>query len=709
MSKKLSLEERLSLATKKGRKKNKRSTSNLSSPSPAVLSNGEQETNGVSVDEPATGLESIEYAANEDDCTVRSESPAESDTSKIDATSADDGALIDQNKADKTADTIIPLPQWLPQNYMELTVEELVKQISPEYQRMNKRIDDLTDEVSKKSRVETTDTSFFKLIKEKDDLIDQLKKEGTKLAETELRQSNQIKALKTKTKNLEYEVSALNDDSDRNVDSYNELQSLYHNVQGQLAEAINKLKDTDKQKESLEILERNVKEKDDLIENLQQSLDHMRTLLEKEKTEFLMEKKALQEATIDQVTTLETKLEQLRIELDNTHHNSNVKSGSSGIVDNDDISSEINQHTSSQCNLLREQLESSKANWNSIEYALNNKIVDLESHLASVTKEKSLFKEEYQNALQSSENLSEQLEKTREDHLKAVSEVKELERRIDTLKLSLQSANDDYNLLKKKYDIQRAQLEKNEDKLKAHPENSDRKAIEKIPAELTNNFNSMDGNIDDEWNLPQGNSMLSLSISKLGELEDDSSLRPVGDESHETICSEEVQHFDGKNVEFSIDDMPEEAADLQAIKEGESTKLLNNSSIPYRRASAQLSNSNTHISAHLVTKLSKELRRLEGELSTSRESYNNLLNEKTKANDEILRLLEENDRFDKVNKQKDELLQKVEQMQTKLETSLQLLGEKTEQVEELENDVSDLKEMMHQQVQQMVEMQEKMR
>lgn len=86
-----------------------------------------------------------------------------------------------------------------------------------------------------------------------------------------------------------------------------------------------------------------------------------------------------------------------------------------------------------------------------------------------------------------------------------------------------------------------------------------------------------------------------------------------------------------------------------------------------------------------------------------------LLKEKTKANDEILRLLEENDKFNEVNKQKDDLLKRVEQMQSKLETSLQLLGEKTEQVEELENDVSDLKEMMHQQVQQMVEMQGKMR
>ena len=165
--------------------------------------------------------------------------------------------------------------------------------------------------------------------------------------------------------------------------------------------------------------------------------------------------------------------------------------------------------------------------------------------------------------------------------------------------------------------------------------------------------------------------MLSLSMSKLGELEGDSPLKPIDDESHETTCSEESQHFDRKNVDFSIDDIPEEAADLQAIREGESMKSLNNTSIPYRRASVQLSNSNGHISAHLVNKLSTELKRLEGELSASKELYNNLLKEKAKANDEILRLLEENDKFSEVNKQKDELLKRVEQMQRKLETSLQ--------------------------------------
>ena len=505
------------------------------------------------------------------------------------------------------------------------------------------------------------------------------------------------------------DVSALSEDSAQNVDNFNELQSLYHNLQGQLAEATDKLKDTDKQRDLLETFERKIEEKDGLIKSLQQSLDDVEKLLEKERTEFQMEKKALQEATIDQVTALETKLEQLRIELDNSNQISNGKSSRDDGVDNDENGSEVKQHTSSQYNLLKEQLESSKANWNSIEYALNIKIVDLENHLTSTRKEKTRFEEAYQTALDSSETLSEQLEREKENHLNAASQVKELERQIETLKLSLQSVNDDYNLLKKKYDIQRAQLEKNDDNSKPHQENSVGKVIEKTPSELTNSLNSMNGNIEDEWILPQENSMLSLSISKLEELEDDSSMKPIGNGSHDTLGSEETQRFSRKNVDFSIDDIPEEAADLQAIQEGKSLKSLNNTSIPYRRASAQLSNSNGHISAQLVNKLSTELRRLEGELTTSRESYNNLLSEKAKANDEILRLLEENDKFNEVNKQKDELLRKVEQIQSQLETSLQLLGEKTEQVEELENDVSDLKEMMHEQVQQMVEIQEKMR
>ncbi|CAD6631069.1 AMH_1a_G0030720.mRNA.1.CDS.1 [Saccharomyces cerevisiae] len=707
MSKKLSLEERLSLATKKGRKKNKRSTSNLSSPSPVVLSNNEQESARISIDDATAGVVSIDNAENIDDPAVRSESTVEGDTGKADSISIDDVVDPDHNRTDCFDDTMVSLPTWLPKNYTEFTVEELVKEISPEYLRLNKQIDDLTNELNRKSQIETTDSSFFKLIKEKDDLIDQLRKEGAKLAETELRQSNQIKALRTKVKGLEYEVSELNDNSAQSVENYNELQSLYHNIQGQLAEATNKLKDADKQKESLETLEKNIKEKDDLITILQQSLDNMRTLLEKEKNEFRTEKKALQEATVDQVTTLETKLEQLRIELDSSTQNLDAKSNRDFV--DDQQSYEEKQHASFQYNRLKEQLESSKANWDSIEYALNTKIVNLENRLESTMKEKNDIEEKYQTALRSSETLGKQLEKEKENHSKAVLEVKDLERRVETLKSSLQSISDDYNLLKKKYEIQRSQLEQKENELKPHQENSNEKIIDKIPVELTDSLNSMEGNIEDEWTLPQENSMLSLSMSKLGELESNLSLKPIYNESHETICSEESQHFDRKNVDFSIDDIPEEAAALQAIREGESMKSLNNTSIPYRRASVQLSNSNGHISAHLVNKLSTELKRLEGELSASKELYDNLLKEKTKANDEILRLLEENDKFNEVNKQKDDLLKRVEQMQSKLETSLQLLGEKTEQVEELENDVSDLKEMMHQQVQQMVEMQGKMR
>ncbi|CAI4034531.1 hypothetical protein SMKI_10G3240 [Saccharomyces mikatae IFO 1815] len=706
MSKKLSLEERLSLATKKGRKKNKRSTSNLSSPSPAILSNSEQETTGLSADIPATSGESIENAEDEDESTIRPECTVGSDTHKVDVTPVDSEKIVNDDKTDSSDDTIISLPQWLPKNYTELTVEDLIKEIGPEYLRLNKQVEDLTNEINKKSQIETTDSSFFKLIKEKDNLIEQLKKEGTKLAETELRQSNQIKSLKTKVKNLEYETSVLNEDSSQNIENYNELQSLYHNIQGQLAEATNKLRDADKQKEAREILEKNIKEKDDSITDLQQSLDELKTLLEEERTGFQMEKKALQAATVDQVTTLETKLEQLRIELDNYTHTSNVEPNLNSVDSQNTL--EVKQHGSSQYNLLKEQLESSKANWNSIEYALTTKIVDLENRFEATMREKNNIEEMYQTALHSSKALSEQLDKERDNSLKAVSKIKELEIQIGTLTLSLQNIRDDYNLLKKKYDIQRCQLEQNEDQLKSHQENSSGKIMEKIPVELTNSLNSMEENVEDEWTLPQENSLLSLSMSKLGGLEDDPSLKPIDDESHVTICSDESQHFERKNADFSIEDIPEEAADLQAIKEGESMKSLNTST-PYRRASVQLSNSNGNISAHLVNKLSTELKRLEGELSSSKDSYNNLLREKEKANDEILRLMEENDKFNEVNEQKDELLKRVEQMQSKLETSLQLLGEKTEQVEELENDVSDLKEMMHQQVQQMVEMQGKMR
>lgn len=68
--------------------------------------------------------------------------------------------------------------------------------------------------------------------------------------------------------------------------------------------------------------------------------------------------------------------------------------------------------------------------------------------------------------------------------------------------------------------------------------------------------------------------------------------------------------------------------------------------------------------------------------------------------------MEENESLKKLELEKCSLSKEVENLQSKLETSLQLLGEKAERAEELENDVQDLKDMMKQQIQDMMDLRE---
>ena len=74
-----------------------------------------------------------------------------------------------------------------------------------------------------------------------------------------------------------------------------------------------------------------------------------------------------------------------------------------------------------------------------------------------------------------------------------------------------------------------------------------------------------------------------------------------------------------------------------------------------------------------------------------------------------MKLIDKNNGLSSIKLEKEELEKQVRDLQEKLDTSLQILGEKTERVEELQNDVLDLKDMLHEQVKQMVDLQERLR
>jgi prefoldin subunit 5 len=95
------------------------------------------------------------------------------------------------------------------------------------------------------------------------------------------------------------------------------------------------------------------------------------------------------------------------------------------------------------------------------------------------------------------------------------------------------------------------------------------------------------------------------------------------------------------------------------------------------------------------------------ELSTTKEELLRLSEEKKLLNEEIVKLMKDNEGIDSYKSKIDELERELQKVGGKYEHTLIILGEKSERVDELSADVDDLKDLLKLQVQQMIEMQSK--
>ncbi|KAF2018856.1 hypothetical protein BU24DRAFT_342230 [Aaosphaeria arxii CBS 175.79] len=106
-------------------------------------------------------------------------------------------------------------------------------------------------------------------------------------------------------------------------------------------------------------------------------------------------------------------------------------------------------------------------------------------------------------------------------------------------------------------------------------------------------------------------------------------------------------------------------------------------------------------SVQLVERMSAAVRRLESEKATTKEEMTRLASQRDEAREEVVSLMREIEE----KRGQDEKLAKLEtelqEMNERYETTLEMLGEKSEKVEELEGDVADLKKIYRDLVQTM--------
>lgn len=743
-SKKLSLEERLSLAAKKGKKKSKKtslnSASNESTPSPndlnaqlesptkenlLVISQDNELEKRLSRDD-SDAKKSASYS--EEPERLQEEKSLEPEESTYATTNeelltkniqADDIDIEDSMSLDFDENVI--KKEWLPSDLQNCDIKSILNSLTPHIKDLNQKVQqldcdnkllssELSDKAKELSDKTKSDSSLIKLIKEKEDIIAQLRKEGESLSKTELRKNNQIKSLKEEVKNLEEEVSSLERELSQVSEKRKEVEGKNSDLQKDIVVLREEIANVKKETSGRDEIESLLQQTTDDLNGLRQSYGKLENELLAEKENHGKELQLLRDASRDQINLLESKLEQYRIQLEKAENNINI-----GGNNTDSVEKSISQYQ-----LLQDQFKQSKENWESIEFALNSKISDIQTTEESLKAANDNLKDELEHYKMKNVELGLQLSQTLNGQECHKKEVDQLKIEIKTLSSNLDDIKDEYSLLQKKYDIQRTQLQrniKNEPHLtqavSSNNDNNISKGIESSNGDEISINKDVMAAFEDDWQLPADSSYVSIP--------DAADLGLEGNKNNNN--NPKLGSY------VSLNDIPEEASPLNPLVKKRNSSVTMNTAFPRRVSSGQLlnmssanntsnnninNNTNTsvtgqHMNAQLVNRLGAEVRRMEGELTSLRDSYSKLQVEKDSTNEEILKLIEQNDNAKRLESENKKLITEVTNLQAQLETSLQLLGEKTEHAEELENDVDDLKDMLQQQVQQMVQMQEQMR
>lgn len=657
-TKKLTLEERLSQAARKGKRKTKKvnASSSTASPGPSELNEVQKlQSNESSIKADAT-VPDLEGG----------DSAREEITQLGTSTTQTNGAL---SPAEDPLVMIIkeePWKSWLSEDCLPSQPSDLLKILEP-------RIKDLLRQNAQISKPDHSASSLVKVIKEKEEIIGQLRQEGEKLSKNELAQNTTIKSLNKKVLELEEEIEILQQELVDKLQTLEELSSDKKNLVEKVRALEDQVRDLKESKVDAESLQAKVSAKDKQLNELRERSAVKEKKLVDSETQLRNEMESLRTTSCEEIASLESSLERLRIELEISNKSSERSSH--------------RDHLEEQCKVLRSELQSNRENWTAWEDALNNKISALETRASQAEKAKRQLLDELTCARKSNESLQVIIKETSTSQTASQKKIEELRSENRSLNSALEDIKDDFKLLQKQYSVQRTHLEHKID------------STENLPLKIS--AGAQDSVADpvkfDDWLLP---SMIS-PIEDLG-------TTPNLKENLNNGVFENVQdspESEKTDLDLDINDIPNEASELRSLpRVGISRQHSSSNNIQRLGSEVPISN---QMSAQMVSKLAAEIRRFEVELSSMKIQFDRAQKEKNTANSEIVRLLEENEYLKSLEDEKNCLSQEVKDLQSKLETSLQLLGEKTEQAEELENDVQDLKDMMKQQIQDMIELQTK--
>ncbi|CCH40469.1 Laminin-like protein [Wickerhamomyces ciferrii] len=686
--KRLTLQERLALAAKsKGKPKR-----NTSASSTTHSETSQTKTNVAS--ETSTRENSIEPQEEIKNPEISSPKPSTLPSTREPS--------LDIQRSDPIPPTTISSSSSLfPKTFKELPIEELHKLISDaeiKFSSLESKNESLTTEKqSLQEKVKNLNSNLTsqqsssvssQLIKDKDDKIAQLLKEGENLSMKELKYTNTIKKLKSNESQNEKEI--------KNLNSKNQsLEIEKKNLKEDLKKLTNSEQNLNNQKKTLQIQLDNEKEslKDEIkrnkelsskIEELSQvliqeknhasnTINELKRSLEKEKNKL----KTIQQDNISEINRLETKIEQLRFQNENAQ-------ASTGTEDEGYLKL-IRQHDT-----LQNQYTSATENWQSIEASLGNRISSLQNDLNSVKTQLNDSEEQNKVLINDLELKSQKIEILQNDLKKLNSELSLIKTKNETLNKENKNLISTLETKELNFNKEKAALDYKIQGLEKQFKDSIQPQHLSVPS--SNNINTLDFSSPHTGSTPSFKRGNSWEIG-LGE----SSTTPRQSRKSSALS---IPQYNQNNSSF--DESAENISDF------DDNDTINSPISAYNNGNSRFENNSSSAinggsSVQLLGKLSSQIRRLQIESSTKDEELEKLSKDMKDANEEIVKLMKDNENVENYRIKIKELEESVESITQRHEKALEILGEKSEQVEELKADIQDWKDLCRQQVQQLAD------
>ncbi|KAK3672543.1 hypothetical protein LTR78_007593 [Recurvomyces mirabilis] len=364
-----------------------------------------------------------------------------------------------------------------------------------------------------------------------------------------------------------------------------------------------------------------------------------------------------------------------------------------------------------QIETLQNQYSQAKANWETIENSLNARVSTFERERDEASRREVEVRKKARDATASRRSAEEHAERLQEQIREAEQtlhaqreEIDKLQVRLETSERTLGSAKADAERQRKVWDVELSQrLEEERSKWqRSKPSPSmrnDSTANSSRKASVAEMVGSPNG---------QRRAINRVTSSNLADLRTHAETqRPVSRRSsamptpvsarqeHHDRSSEASPSISRQESTLSLDtpDMPPTPS-----IEVDQPDFDDASHSPQRTINDLVSTSTAAAgpSVQLIERMSAAVRRLESEKATFKDEISRLSRQRDEARDEVVELMREVDG----NRTKETAAQDVEQTKQRYEASLEMLGEREEEVQELKQDMAEMKRMYRELVEQ---------